>query len=257
MGALAWPGMSNAYYEPGGGRAARVLALFGAIATRYDWINDLQSCWMHRAWKRRLVGLADPQSGEWALDLCCGTGDIAALLSQRGAAVVGLDFSGPMLEVARGRHQTGNDSPVRGGASRAIEFVQGDGQHLPFCDASFDVVTMGYGLRNLADWRRGLEEMWRVLKPRGRLGVLEFGKPSSKLWREIYFAYLRCCVPVFGKLFCGDSQAYAYILESLRHYPAQEGLSAALAELGCAQCRTLNLWGGAMSITLAVKGFEI
>jgi demethylmenaquinone methyltransferase/2-methoxy-6-polyprenyl-1,4-benzoquinol methylase len=136
----------------------------------------------------------------------------------------------------------------------APRFAQGDAQALAFADGSFDVVTVGYGLRNLASWEQGLREMWRVAKPGGRVLVLDFGKPEQVLWRAIYFFYLRRVAPLWGKLFCGDAQAYGYILESLRAYPAQRGVDAKLRELGAAEARLYNLLGGVMGINYARKG---
>jgi len=237
--------MANAYYDPGGARAARVCELFGRIAPRYDLINDLQSFWLHRHWKRRLIGMAAPRPGEQALDLCCGTGDVAFALARHGLKVTGLDFSEPMLAVARERG-------ARFPAQRPT-FLRADAQAIPFADGSFDLVTVSYGLRNLASWERGLEEMWRVAKPGGRILVLDFGKPDWAPWRAAYFAYLRLVVPGFGRVFCGDAQAYAYILESLHHYPAQHGVDARLRALGGCPTRLIHLLGGIMSINAAVK----
>ena len=237
--------MANAYYEPGGARAARVNDLFRRIAPRYDLINDLQSFGLHRHWKRRLIKMAAVRSGATALDLCCGTGDVAFALARRDAKVTGLDFSEPMLAVAKER-----------GSRRGIHrptFIEGDAQALPFSDNSFEIVTVSYGLRNLASWERGLEEMLRVARPGGRLLVLDFGKPDFAAWRWVYFAYLRRVVPIFGRMFCGDAQAYAYILESLKHFPAQRGVDAKLRELGCREARLVHLLGGVMSINLALK----
>jgi demethylmenaquinone methyltransferase/2-methoxy-6-polyprenyl-1,4-benzoquinol methylase len=129
----------------------------------------------------------------------------------------------------------------------------GDALGVPFPDASFDIVTMSYGLRNLANWEQGLAEMGRVAKRGGRLLVLDFGKPDNPLWRAVYFGYLRVCVPVFGRIFCGDRQTYAYILESLRHYPAQHGVAAKMRELGFGAVRILPLLGGVMTINSGVK----
>jgi len=242
--------MTNRYYAPGGARAARVGDLFATIARRYDLINDLQSFGLHRRWKRRVVDLAQPKPDERALDLCCGTGDIAFELARRGAQVVGLDFSAAMLDVASSRFK------VQGSRFKVVGpvcFLQGDAQSVPFADESFDIVTVGYGLRNLADWRKGLAEMWRVAKPGGRLLVLDFGKPDHPLWRRLYFAYLRCGVPLFGRLFCGDAQTYAYILESLRHYPAQRGVADQMEAMRCEEVRIVNLLGGVMSINYGRK----
>jgi len=240
--------MANKFYQTGVARAAKVSDLFAAIAPRYDLINDWQSLGLHRWWKRRLVRLAHPRSGERALDLCCGSGDIALRLADAGMLVTGLDFSAPMLAVANERRRraahSGSASPV---------FILGDALSVPFPDNHFDTVTISYGLRNLASVEQGLKEMLRVAKPGGRVLVLDFGKPENAFWRTIYFAYLRVCVPVFGKVFCGDSQAYAYILESLLHYPAQRGVEAKMRELGFEQVRTVNLLGGMMSINYGEK----
>jgi demethylmenaquinone methyltransferase/2-methoxy-6-polyprenyl-1,4-benzoquinol methylase len=235
--------MSNEFYAPGTQRAAKVGDLFARIARRYDLLNDLQSFGLHRRWKRRAVDLAAVTPGMRALDVCCGTGDLALALAGRGADVTGLDFSAEMLAVANER----NTGP------KPVAFLRGDAQQLPFADSSFEAVTVGYGLRNLADWRAGLAELSRVLRPGGRLVILDFGKPDLAPWRWIYFAYLRLCVPVMGLLFCGNAAAYAYILESLKHYPAQHGVAARMSELGLTEVRIVNFLGGAMTINLARK----
>jgi demethylmenaquinone methyltransferase / 2-methoxy-6-polyprenyl-1,4-benzoquinol methylase len=241
--------VSNAFYDAGEQRAAKVNDLFAAIARRYDLINDLQSFGLHRLWKRRVVNLAAVQPEDRALDLCCGTGDLALTLAQSGADTIGLDFSPQMLEVAELRRQKTNcKSP---GANP--KFLQGDAQQLPFPDHAFDIVTVGYGLRNLASWERGLDEMFRVARPGGRIVVLEFGKPANALWRALYFTHLRCSVPLIGLLFCGNASAYAYILESLKHYPAQLAVAEKMRGLKLANVRVINLLGGAMAINYGEK----
>ena len=242
--------MSNSYYDAGERRGERVNDLFAAIAPRYDLINDLQSFGLHRWWKRRLVKLAAPGAGVRALDLCCGTGDVAFALAGQGSETIGLDFSEPMLSVARRRSEL---SARRANSSPSPNFLQGDAQNIPFPDDSFAIVTISYGLRNLTSWERGLSEMWRVARPGGRLLVLDFGKPDNALWRSLYFMYLRFFVPLFGKLFCGDSATHAYILESLQHYPAQHGVAAKMRELGCRDVRIVPLLGGVMTINCGVK----
>jgi len=234
--------MGNEFYSPGERRGAQVNRLFATIAKRYDLINDLQSLGLHRWWKRRLVRLAQVQSGDRVLDVCCGTGDIALALTRAGAVVTGLDFNTAMLAVAEHR------KAKSAAATRLATFLQGDAQHLPFDDQTFDVITVGYGLRNLSSWETGLEEMVRVARPGARLLVLDFGKPDNALWRAFYFSYLRACVPLWGLLFCGQPSAYGYILESLRHYPAQRGVETKMRELGLKNVQTFNLLGGAMSI---------
>ncbi|MBI3880329.1 MAG: ubiquinone/menaquinone biosynthesis methyltransferase [Verrucomicrobia bacterium] len=240
--------VANKYYQPGETRGAKVHDLFAAVAPRYDLINDLQSLGLHRAWKRRLVALAELAPGGRALDLCCGTGDVAFALAAAGAEVTGLDFSAEMLAVAARRA-----AAVPRSAFRVPRFLRGDAQQLPFPDASFEVVTISYGLRNLASLERGLAEMFRVLQPGGRALVLDFGKPDFAPWRTLYFAYLRWLVPAFGWLFCGDAATHGYILESLRNYPGQRGVEEKMRATGFVGTRIVNLLGGVMSINVGMK----
>jgi demethylmenaquinone methyltransferase / 2-methoxy-6-polyprenyl-1,4-benzoquinol methylase len=241
--------VSNVFYVPGEQRAAKVNDLFASIARHYDLINDLQSFGLHRRWKRRVIKLANVQNGDRALDLCCGTGDLALALAQSGAETTGLDFSEPMLAVAKKRSQNKNPHS----ALRTPHFIHGDAQQIPFPENSFDIVTVGYGLRNLASWERGLDEMFRVAKPGARLIVLDFGKPPNALWRKIYFTHLKCSVPLIGLLFCGNASAYAYILESLKHYPAQLAVAEKMREMKLKNVRVINLLGGAMAINYGEK----
>lgn len=238
--------MGNKYYAPGERRAGRVNELFDTIAPRYDLINDLQSFGLHRLWKRKLIRLAAGKPGERALDLCCGTGDVALALGRKGLEVLGLDFSERMLAVANFRLKTGQ-------FSGSVRFLQGDAQQVPFPDASFDIVTISYGLRNLADWEKGLREMQRVARPGGRLLVLDFGRPDNALWRGIYFAYLRNFVPLLGRVFCGDAETHGYILESLKRYAAQRGVEEGMKRLGVERAGYVNLFGGIMSINYGEK----
>jgi demethylmenaquinone methyltransferase/2-methoxy-6-polyprenyl-1,4-benzoquinol methylase len=248
--------VSNAFYAPGESRAAKVNDLFARIARRYDLINDLQSFGLHRLWKRQVAALANISAGPRALDLCCGTGDISFALAQRGAEVTGLDFSPQMLEVAKSRSQkveAGSQKKNPQSTIRIPQFIQGDAQQLPFAENSFDIVTVGYGLRNLASWERGLDEMHRVARPGARLIVLDFGKPPNALWRAVYFAHLKMSVPLIGLLFCGNASAYAYILESLKHYPAQLAVAEKMRQLQLTNVRVINLLGGAMAINYGEK----
>jgi len=251
--------VSNAFYASGEQRAARVQDLFAGIARRYDLLNDLQSFGLHRRWKRRVGSLAAVQPGSRALDLCCGTGDIAFGLARFGADVIALDFSPKMLEIAESRRRRYSRAPQPTHAyhppSAACnpQFIQGDAQQIPFPDGTFDAVTVGYGLRNLASWESGLAEMQRVAKPGGRLVALDFGKPANLLWRKVYFGHLRLSVPLIGWLFGGSADAYAYILESLNHYPAQAGVAEKMRQLKLANVRIINLLGGAMAINYGEK----
>jgi demethylmenaquinone methyltransferase/2-methoxy-6-polyprenyl-1,4-benzoquinol methylase len=235
------------YYVTDSSRADKVADLFGTIAPRYDLINDLQSFGLHRWWKRRPIRIAQVQPGEQAIDVCCGTGDLAFGLAARGANVTGVDFSEPMLRVARSR------SAAHKALQGSVQFVHGDALELLVPDAAFDMATVGYGLRNLSDWEAGLRELRRVLKPRGRLLILDFGKPDWAPWRWLYFQYLRWVVPRFGQWFCGDSETHGYILDSLGSYPAQRGVDQDLRALGLVDTRVVNLLGGIMGINYARK----
>ena len=257
--------MASSFYEPGEHRASKVNALFGQIARRYDFVNDVQSFGLHRAWKRKTARLARVKSGTLALDVCCGTGDICQALARSGAAVVGLDFNLQMLQIAHRRNrrvEVGNQTAAAGvanpelssgGQHNRICLIQGDAERLPFLDNTFDAVTAGYGLRNLEDWRLGLSEMRRVAKPAGRVVVLEFGKPSNVAWRFFYFSYLTLFVPFLGLAFCGNPRAYSYILQSLHHYPSQIEVAETMGDLGLINVQLVNLLGGAMSIHCADK----
>lgn len=249
--------MSNKFYTPGESRAANVLSLFDKIAPRYDLINDIQSAGLHRFWKRRLIRLANVQPGERVLDVCCGTGDMTFALARAGANVTGIDFSLAMLQVAGGRlkvDQKNSWAPVTAENARGtVTLICADALSIPLADARFDVVTIGYGLRNLTNVKAGLNEMLRVLRPSGRLLVLDFGKPQNLFLKRLYFSYLRRVVPWFGRAFCGDADAYGYILESLEHYPAQVGVAELMRELGCVDVHVHDLIGGIMGINSAVK----
>ncbi|MCS1409101.1 MAG: Demethylmenaquinone methyltransferase [Verrucomicrobia subdivision 3 bacterium] len=237
------PSVNPYYGQDQDNRAARVKTLFNQIAPRYDLVNDVQSLGMHRLWKRRLLTLASVEPGERALDACCGTGDITLALAGCGAIVTGIDFSLNMLEKARSRCPR----------EANVDFLEGDAMALPFPPDTFNLVTIAYGLRNLSDFDAGLKELIRVLRPEGRLLILDFGKPKFALWRHCYFAYLRWVVPVFGWFFCGDWAAYRYILDSLEHYPAQEGIATAMRSLNMTDIRIDNLLGGVMSLNFGMK----
>jgi demethylmenaquinone methyltransferase / 2-methoxy-6-polyprenyl-1,4-benzoquinol methylase len=239
---------TNKFLQPGEQRAARVEDLFAIIAPRYDRINDLQSLGLHRRWKKTMVAMAAVRPGQRALDLCCGTGDVAFALREKEAEVIAVDFSAEMLAVAQERAKNS-----QAGETAPVQFLRGDAQQVAFPDGSFDVVTVAYGLRNLASWERGLEEMWRVAEPGGRLLVLDFGKPENAVWRGLYFGYLKFFVPLFGKIFCKDSATHAYIYASLLAYPAQRGVAEKMRALGCRNVQVRNLVGGAMSINYGEK----
>jgi demethylmenaquinone methyltransferase/2-methoxy-6-polyprenyl-1,4-benzoquinol methylase len=232
--------MQSKFYRPDEQRAEKVHELFATIARRYDFLNDIMSAGMHRRWKRRLVELAG--SPRDVLDLCCGTGDIALKFARNGARVTGVDFTTEMLQVAAAR-----------AVQQSISWLHGDALQLPFPDNSFDVVSVGYGLRNLADIERGLREAWRVLRPGGRFLSLDFGKPEAAILRSMYFGYLRTVLPVLGRLYCGDPDTHGYILASLEEYPAQRGIKVLMEQCGYRDCDFEEFCGGTMAINFGSK----
>ncbi len=236
--------MESKFYQADEHRAEKVQKLFATIARRYDLLNDIMSAGLHRRWKRRLVELAlgnrEAANGKQVLDLCCGTGDIALAFAHAGADVTGADFTEEMLRVAEARTQ-------------AVRWVRADALRLPFPDNSFDVVSVGYGLRNLADIERGLREILRVLKPGGKFLSLDFGKPESTTFRALYFGYLRVVLPILGRIFCGDPDTYGYILASLQNYPAQRGIKELMETRGYRECGFEEFCLGSMAINYGVK----
>lgn len=238
--------------------------MFNRISTRYDLANDLQSLFLHRYWKKRVVSLAGVPFGGCALDICCGTGDIAIELAKTGALVVGIDLSMPMLKIATQRLNKLTPSfsirccphfiymPDKN-SKLNCHFIKADALDVPFRDNTFDAITIGYGLRNLVDWKKGLSEMFRVVKPDGRIVILEFGKPPNKIWNKIYFFYLKKVVPYIGKFVANDYQAYFYISESLERYPGQYVIDEALKEFGGFNNKIINILGGAMTINYCQK----
>ena len=221
-----------------------VRGLFSTIAPRYDLITVLLSFGQDRRWKRRLTALASP-AGKLALDLACGTGDIAFALDRGGARkVVGLDITPQMLTLASAKPE------ARPGG---VAFVAGDMIALPFPEAAFDLVTTGYGLRNVPVLETAVAETLRVLKPGGVLLSLDFNKPSSRLVRTIYLTYLSIVGSVLGAVLHGDPDTYRYIPQSIRRYPGAAGVSAIARRAGFSQCDALPVLGGLMTIHRAVK----
>lgn len=220
-----------------------VRSLFATIADRYDLITVLLSFGLDARWKRRLVSLAGSLSGTRALDLACGTGDIAFELTRRGAEVVGLDITHRMVELAR----------VKASAAPKPRFVTGDMMTLPFRAAQFDLVTTGYGLRNVPDLQGALREIARVLRPGGVLLSLDFNRPSNAVLRAIYLGYLTVVGSALGFVLHRDPDTYRYIPESVRRYPGAASVSHLMRGEGFATAEWRPVLGGLMAIHLAVK----
>ena len=221
--------------------------MFDRIAGVYDLMNTAMTAGMHHRWRKRAADRADLSAGDSALDLCCGTGDLAFELVRRvgsEGAVVGCDFSEPMLELARRK-------AAERGASQA-RFEWADALELPYTEGSFDAVTAGFGVRNLVDLDRGLAEMVRVLRPGGRAVILEITQPHRRPLSTFYSLWFDRLVPLLGAL-AGDRDAYAYLPESVKRFPPPEGLAAMMAGAGLARVRYLLLAGGIIAIHSGVK----
>lgn len=226
--------------------ATEVRGMFDRIAGVYDLMNSAMTAGLHHQWRERAVDRAEVGPGSDALDVCCGTGDLALALRRRigpDGRVVGCDFSEPMLELARRKS---------GEEGLPVEFGWADALDLPYGEASFDAVTIGFGARNLADLPRGLSEMARVLRPRGRLVILEITRPGREPLASFYSLWFDRLVPVLGTL-AGDSEAYSYLPDSVRTFPEPEALAAMLDAAGFSEVRWLLLAGGIIAIHSATK----
>ena len=221
------------------GKRRFVRAIFATIADRYDFITVLLSYGQDRRWKRRLIELAAPRRGARALDLATGTGDIAFALAASGARVVGLDITMRMIQLAR--------------AKGAGHFIVGDMLALPFPSGSFDIVTTGYGLRNVPDLATAIEEIGRVLSPGGQLLSLDFNRPSNRVVRTAYLAYLTLVGAALGWALHRDPDTYRYIPASIRQYPGAEAVARMFESRGFSGVRCYPVLGGLMTIHHAVR----
>lgn len=229
------------------GKRRYVRALFATIADRYDFITVALSYGQDQRWKRRIVGLAMPHAGMRALDLATGTGDIAFALAARGADVVGLDITQRMIELALAKKS------MKAQDERRAVFLVGDMLALPFPDAFFDVVTTGYGLRNVPDLNVAIDEIRRVLRPGGQILSLDFNRPGNPIVRGAYLAYLKVTGGLLGWALHGDPDTYRYIPASIRRYPGAEGVATLLRSRGFSDVRYDRVLGGLMAIHQARK----
>jgi ubiquinone/menaquinone biosynthesis methyltransferase len=221
------------------GKSRYVRSLFATIADKYDFVTVALSYGQDRRWKRRLVRLVEPSAGLRALDLATGTGDIAFALSDGGARVVGLDITPRMIELAVAKTRT---------RRHHCAFLVGDMLDLPFPDRSFDVVTTGYGLRNVPDLTRAIDEIARVLTPGGVALSLDFNKPANSVVRSAYVAYLSIVGGALGWLLHGDPDTYRYIPASIRRYPGAAPVARMLETRGFSEVKYLPVLGGLMAI---------
>jgi demethylmenaquinone methyltransferase / 2-methoxy-6-polyprenyl-1,4-benzoquinol methylase len=237
------------------GKRRYVRALFATIADRYDFITVALSYGQDQRWKRRVIALADPRHGLRVLDLATGTGDLAFAAAARGARVVGLDITHRMIELAKRKSQPASPELARaeGDRRRVLRFVVGDMLALPFPTASFDIVTTGYGLRNVADLPQAIEEIRRVLAPGGRAVSLDFNRPASAWLRSAYLAYLTVVGAALGWVLHRDPDTYRYIPASIRHYPGAAAVARMFEDRGFSGVRHYRVLGGLMAIHHATR----
>jgi demethylmenaquinone methyltransferase/2-methoxy-6-polyprenyl-1,4-benzoquinol methylase len=253
------------------GKRRYVRRLFATIADRYDFITRLLSYGQDRRWKRRLIDLARLRPEDRVLDLACGTGDLLFAAAPRVRYAVGLDLTHRMLQLADRRaakarptradpaivaHPSSLDPEIAGrpfAGRRNVAFVTGDMLALPLAGARFDVITTGYGLRNVPDLAVALSEMHRVLAPGGRLLSLDFNRPGNAVVRAAYLAYLTGVGSVLGLVLHGDPNTYRYIPESIRLYPGATGVARMMVDAGFTEVRVVPVFGGLMAIHLARK----
>lgn len=226
-----------------------VNSVFSSVAPRYDVMNDLMSLGIHRLWKRYFVATAQVKPGDQVLDLAGGTGDVAALLRPRihpNGTIVLADINQDMLCVGR-------DRLINQGCVQNIAYVQCNAEHLPFPQNTFHLVTMAFGLRNVTDKQRALEEIYRVLKPGGQVHILEFSHLQISWFRPIYDIHSFYVLPLLGRIIANDTASYRYLAESIRKHPPQEVLLSDMEKAGFGLCRYKNLSGGIVAVHTGYK----
>ncbi|MDQ8036758.1 MAG: bifunctional demethylmenaquinone methyltransferase/2-methoxy-6-polyprenyl-1,4-benzoquinol methylase UbiE [Pedobacter sp.] len=233
-----------------GEKARKVAEVFHSVAARYDIMNDLMSFGVHRLWKRYTIEMAGVRPGQQVLDIAGGTGDLAKAFSKRvgpTGKVILSDINASMLGVGR-------DRLIDNGLTQNLEFVQANAECLPFADNTFDLLTISFGLRNVTDKNKALRSMYRVLKPGGRLLVLEFSKPVVEPLSKAYDAYSFSVLPALGQLVTQDADSYRYLAESIRMHPDQETLKGMMGNAGFERTDYHNLTGGIVALH---RGFKL
>jgi len=230
-------------------KAERVAGVFHSVAAKYDLMNDLMSAGVHRIWKRFTIEISGVRAGDAVLDIAGGTGDLAAkfskLVGETGHVVLA-DINESMLRVGR-------DKLTDLGIVNNLHCAQADAQYLPFPDNTFDCITIAFGLRNVTDKDLALRSMLRVLKPGGRLLVLEFSKPQNTLLEKAYDTYSFKLLPFMGKLVTNDADSYRYLAESIRMHPNQETLKEMMTTAGFAESKYYNMTGGIVALHKGIK----
>ncbi len=230
-------------------KVERVAEVFHSVAARYDIMNDLMSFGVHRIWKALTIEMSGVREGHRILDVAGGTGDLtrkfSKIVGSKGQVILA-DINSSMLEVGRERL-------IDQGFVSNVQYVQANAESLPFEENSFDCVTIAFGLRNVTDKDQALRAMTRVLKPGGRLLVLEFSKPTNSILEKVYDRYSFSILPKIGKLVTKDSESYQYLSESIRMHPNQSTLRDMMEEAGLKRCRYNNMTGGIVALHSGIK----
>ena len=230
-------------------KAGKVAEVFHSVASNYDLMNDLMSGGIHRLWKRVTIEMSGVRPGYKVLDIAGGTGDLAAKFSR----IVGPEGTVVLADINDSMLKVGRDRLVDRGITENVRFSQADAQYLPFPDNTFDVITIAFGLRNVTDKDMALRSMLRVLKPGGKLLVLEFSKPPNPLLSKIYDGYSFSVLPKLGKLFANDADSYQYLAESIRMHPDQDTLLGMMNQAGFENTDYHNMTGGIVALHRGVK----
>ena len=230
-------------------KAGRVAGVFHSVADNYDLMNDLMSAGIHRLWKHMTIEMSGVRKGHKVLDIAGGTGDLAAKFSK----IVGSEGSVILADINESMLKVGRDRLIDRGITENVTFSQADAQYLPFPDNTFNVITIAFGLRNVTDKDMALRSMLRVLKPGGKLLILEFSKPTSSLLSKIYDTYSFNVLPRLGKVFANDSDSYKYLAESIRMHPDQSTLLQMLDSAGFENTDFHNMTGGVVALHRGIK----
>jgi len=230
-------------------KAERVADVFHSVAAKYDLMNDLMSGGIHRLWKRFTIEASGVRAGHKVLDIAGGTGD----LSYQFSKLVGKDGQVILADINASMLNVGRDRLIDRGVAGNLQFAQADAQYLPFPDNTFDCITIAFGLRNVTDKDLALRSMLRVLKPGGRLLVLEFSKPQHTALEKVYDTYSFKLLPLMGKLITNDADSYRYLAESIRMHPDQETLKGMMQAAGFVNTQFSNMTGGIVALH---KGFK-
>lgn len=230
-------------------KAKLVAGVFHSVAAKYDVMNDLMSAGVHRLWKRFTIELSGVRPGHKVLDIAGGTGDLTAKFSR----IVGASGKVVLADINESMLRVGRDKLIDSGIVGNVEYVQANAECLPFPDNYFDCVSIAFGLRNVTDKDAALRSMLRVLKPGGRLLVLEFSKPRSQALGKLYDLYSFSALPLLGKLIANDADSYRYLAESIRMHPDQETLKTMMENAGFARAEYFNMTGGIVALHRGIK----